>query len=420
MINKVDKGMTSIELMFIIMLIVIFIHPLVNMMFSFTSILFVELIYMLFAIRNDILLRRMVSLNIVLVILIALMYTFFTSGVVVSDTVSNKQLKTFITMFSQYFNIFFPIILFARVDKLATLRQKKVIYFVFLFVYLLVSFSTLKEISENPRIAKMEMGLSEEANGATIGGYIFVISVPFLVVTSVFLLKYVQSRIMSLFFILSTLFFLYFLIKAQYSISFLAALIGLFSAVYLNSNKILRVILLLFFPILLLMIPIMLSSFVDVLDEGDTKLRMQELYVFFTTGDVGEDDLNARFQLYKMAIEAFLEKPIWGNYHLNFNSHSTILEIFASNGILGGIVLFVLFFNSFKYIRYITGFATAFTPLVWTFLFIAFTNPIHSSLPINMAMWFYSPLVYTLFMNGGYNASLVSELDLESYENCTD
>lgn len=417
MVNNQYRGMTSVELVFIIMIIIVFIHPLVNMMFSFTSILFIELIYTLFVIKRDVSLQKMIILNILLVVLIAIMYTFFTSGVVVSDAVSNKHLKTFVTTFSQYFNIFFPIVLFTRVNSFATIKQKRILYFIFLFIYLLVSFLTLKEISENPRIAKMGMGQSEEVNGATVGGYVFVISVPFLVVSFAFLLKSIQRKIVKLFFIFLILFFLYFLIKAQYSISFLAALIGLSSVLYLNSNKVLRVVLLFFLPVLFLMIPIMLNSFIDILDDGDTKLRMQELYVFFTTGDMGEDDLNARIQLYRMAIEAFFDKPIFGNYHLNFNSHSTILEMFAANGLLGGIVLLVLFINSFSYIRYITGLKSAFTPLVWTFLFIAFTNPIHSSLPINMVMWFYSPLVYTLFM---IEYKVESGSDLENYENYTD
>ena len=142
------------------------------------------------------------------------------------------------------------------------------------------------------------------------------------------------------------------------------------------------------------------------LDDGDTKLRMIELRDFFMSGDFGDEDLGARMEFYRRGIMAFFQSPIWGNYHLGFNSHSTIIEILASTGIIGGYSLFVLLRQAFIILKVLNR-NYSILPICSTFLFMAMTNPVHSSPPLNISLWLIVPLLYSLLpINRNYEISI--------------
>jgi O-antigen ligase len=131
-----------------------------------------------------------------------------------------------------------------------------------------------------------------------------------------------------------------------------------------------------------------------------------ELYSFFTSGDTSGYNLNGRFTLYGKSIEAFLNSPIIGNRHLDFDGHATCLTVLADTGIIGGIPFYYLLISMNKRMKaLLSENAKNFLPAYFCLLCMGFSNPIHNSLPLAFAVWFIVPLIIdTLIKHEGEKA----------------
>ena len=131
-------------------------------------------------------------------------------------------------------------------------------------------------------------------------------------------------------------------------------------------------------------------------------VRLEEMYNALSGkgSNLAGSDLYARLDLYWKSIRAFFHSPILGNRTLGFDPHSTFLSILADLGIMGGIIIYNLFSNSFKFMKSSLNTVYRFyTPLLCQILLMGFTNPIHSSPSIYIMLWFICPLLITLFVH---------------------
>jgi hypothetical protein len=118
-----------------------------------------------------------------------------------------------------------------------------------------------------------------------------------------------------------------------------------------------------------------------------------EIHSLLITGHIGEGVLAARVELYMKGLASFLSSPLWGNYSLGFDPHSTMIELLASVGLIGFVPFVIILRKSFGLIKKMQP-QWRIGPVFATFLFMALTNPVHSSLPLNMTMWLLIPLLY--------------------------
>lgn len=108
--------------------------------------------------------------------------------------------------------------------------------------------------------------------------------------------------------------------------------------------------------------------------------------------------LGARMELYSFSWKLFLQHPIFGTELLGIRigEHSEFLDALAKYGILlGALPYFALFYYSLRQIRMLFGGRGYFALLV-SFLLMFFLNPFHSNLS-NFALMFIVPMIGTVW-----------------------
>lgn len=389
--------LTYIELIFISLIMVFFISPELNRLVSITRLLFVELLYSIIVCFLDPRSRQIVITTFLCSLVIAVLYSTTTEIVYIEQTASNRILKSLLTVTCQYYSLTFPIILFYRVAVFSTKFQRLILIFITFMSLFIVVHSTLTMLAINERISKQGMGVSDDLTQKAIGGYSFVCAMPLFVSSLFYLFLKHRNVIMKILSVFLILFILSFIIKTQYSIALIAGILGILSSIFIFVRKQYRFFCIIGLTVLFFSLPSILEFFISRV-EGDVHLRMIEIRNFIQTGDLGDDDMASRFSLYGKAIVSFIESPLWGNYKLDFNAHSTIFEVLASLGVLGIVPLFISLKRSFRLMNSFVD-PKLVIMLEVPFVFMGLTNPIHASLPLNMSLWFMCPLIFIQFIN---------------------
>lgn len=396
-IFEIKKRLTYIELVFIVLMMVIFISPELNRIVSISTLLFFELLYSIIISLSDFRIRQLVIVNSVCTLVIALLYSFTTEIVYIEQGASNRIIKSILTITCQYYSLTFPIYMFYRVVLFSNKTQQWFLFIISLLLIFAVVESTLSMLAINEKISKSGMGISNDLNEKAIGGYSFVCSISILS-TSLYYV-FVKSKILlfKLAAIFLTMFSLFFIVKAQYSIALIASVLGIISSIFLFLKREFRFISVFLLILLYFSLPIILDYIINIV-EGDVQLRMIEVKNFIETGDLGDDDMAARMGLYSKGFVSFFDSPFWGNYKLDFNAHSTFIEILASLGVIGALPLFRCIKETFNMLSSFVD-ARLVTMLAVAFIFMGLTNPIHASLPLNMILWFVCPLLFICIFN---------------------
>lgn len=326
---------------------------------------------------------------------VSFLYLMLTDSATISQTASNYLLKRILSKFNQVFMTFFPAIVFLRVKRFASEKQKKLLFGFVILMFGYVLLNTTLELIRNGGAARDWENFDEQTEN-NVGTYAFVYAVPLLIA---FLPVYFSNdkKIGSTIVLFSVIAFLFlFLLLAQYTLALLIALIGLSlqigNKIKKNSTKLIMLFCLL---LVVLLIPTMLNFLADHIQSRDMSIRLRELANFFGSGSSGGYNLSGRLSLYWQTILAFIKSPILGNRSLIFDGHATFLTVFADIGILGG-GLFVYLYHYTKKKMFLGEkretrkiFSTVFTCLV----LMGLTNPIHSAFTLAFTMWFFVPML---------------------------
>ena len=70
-----------------------------------------------------------VATPLVLIALLTLAYALLTNMTTISATATNRETKVLVSTFLQYLSLYFPAILFIRINRIATPTQKKIFAF---------------------------------------------------------------------------------------------------------------------------------------------------------------------------------------------------------------------------------------------------------------------------------------------------
>lgn len=339
-----------------------------------------------------------VAIPLVLIALLTLAYALLTNMTTISATATNRETKVLVSTFLQYLSLYFPAILFIRINRIATPTQKKIFAFagIMLMVYVIVT--TWIYLVENPDATRHWEDFQENSE-QDVANYYFVYAVPIIVSTiSIFMLRYKGViRYLSLVLVIVGIIFL---VNAQYTLAILITIIGVLIQVFRHLRTTLSKVL---FAIIILAVgsflPQILGYAIDIIPSEDVSIRLGEIRAFLTGQGAGNYNLNGRMTLYGDTIKAFLESPIWGHRQLDFDGHATFLVVPAYTGILGGIPFFALLVFICKRLQQQLGSCkTQFGVIITMFVMMGMTNPVHSSQPLGFVTWFLAPLIIQLIL----------------------
>ena len=151
LVNSKDS-MSIIEIGIIAFLFVAYLLP----AFSLGTVAFLAiiLVYCAYLILMDKKLAPIVLKSLALIVFLALLYTLMTDTSAIAQNVSNRTLKRFMSKFYQYIVLYFPAILFLRVNKRADRSQKIWITAIGIALMLFVIVKTWIFLIENPNATR--------------------------------------------------------------------------------------------------------------------------------------------------------------------------------------------------------------------------------------------------------------------------
>jgi hypothetical protein len=339
-----------------------------------------------------------VVVPLVLIFLLAAAYALLTDASSIAEDVSNREFKRFFSKFYQYLTIYFPSILFVRVNRIATKTQKKVFAFIGIALMVYVIITTWLFLLENPE-ATRHWDDFEENSEQDVGNYYFVYAVPIIIsAISIIMLKYKGFvRYLSLALVIVGIIFL---VNAQYTLAILIAVIGVLIQVFRHIKTTLyKIIFLLVILAISFFLPQILTYLIRVIPSGHIAVRFEEIHAFLTGQGADGYNLNSRLTLYGDTLVAFFKSPIIGNRRLDFDGHATFLTVLSDTGILGGIPFYALLAAVCrKVLKYMGTHKQQFSVIIIMFVMMGLTNPIHASLPLGFVTWFLAPLTIQMVL----------------------
>lgn len=384
------------EILLIIYLFVAYLVP--SFSLGSTTLLLLLLMYCVYMVFIDQDMFSAVVVPLLLIVFLATAYALLTDASSIAENASNRELKRFISKMYQYVTIYFPALLFVRVNRIATKTQKKIfaVFGVVLMVYVVIT--TWLFLLENPDATRHWEDFDENSE-MDVANYYFVYAVPIIIAAiSVFMLNYRGLiRYISLALVIVGIIFL---VNAQYTLAVLIAIIGVLIQVYRHIrttlNRILFMLVILAFAIFL---PQILAYTISIVPSEHIAIRLSEIHAFLTGQGAGGYNLSSRMTLYRDTIVAFFQSPIWGHRRLGFDGHATFLTVLSDTGILGGVPFYALLTIICKQVqKYMGTHKQQFGVIILMFVMMGLTNPVHASLPLGFVTWFLAPLTIQTYI----------------------
>lgn len=396
--EKTSDRMSYIEFILVLLMAAYYVLPAVNTSIGSITTVMLVLVYLAFVFLVDAPMRMQTLKTLLAVVFLALFYTVLTDTDSISATAENYELKQFFSRFFQYTMMYFPVLLFTRVDQLANKKQRWIVLIATLVMMAYVVVTTMTILSEDADATRHWENF-DEYEGKNLGNYYFVYAVP--IIIACLSACVVRSRVWAkALCIAMILFFFVFLINAQYTLAIIISIIGIAYQV-VKSIKSLggKALFLLALIVFLLFVPNMLEFAIERIRSAQITTRLREILAFLTGDGAGGYNLSSRLSLYWETIKAFLASPLWGNRYLEFDGHATFLTVLANTGLLGGIPFYWLFFSSRRHLLTLAGDAAELLkPAILMFALMGLTNPIQASQPLAFATWFIAPLmIMTIF-----------------------
>lgn len=400
---KTQTKMGLLELALIIFISAYYILPSVSNNFPQVFILFAFMAYTVYICFKQLKESAYIIACFLIIAFIALMYTVLTDTDSISANATNYELKSFYSKLLQYFYMFFPAFLTFRIANSADLKQKKLLLTIISIMIVLVIILTIRELEINPNITRSWKDFDESSKN-NVASYTFVYAIPIFISILVISFNKSNNGYIKLLIVLLGILSFVFLLRAQYTLALLIAVIGLLAGfIKTTKSSWLKLISIITVAIMLVFSGDILSFMASKVDSSQISLRLRELSDFFTSGDASGYNLGSRFNLYWKSILAFFASPIWGNRSLDFDGHATFLTVLSDTGILGGIPFYYLYFSMRKrIINVICDHNNFFNVSFVMLVLMGLTNPIHAAFPVGFTVWFVVPLII-MIINSNYN-----------------
>ncbi|WP_303194449.1 hypothetical protein [Thomasclavelia spiroformis] len=269
------------------------------------------------------------------------------------------------------------------------IKRKKIILYAILIDYCYIGINTFFQLQLNPSISRILATSSEHASsiigdisikGVGSYGYFYGLVILGILLAYQFLWS---KRKVSLFLLLLGIFIL--LLNAQFTMALIFFILFIF-IVFIFENKsfngkfIFKMIMIFLFIILLLNISTILNTLSNYVGE-DLGQRLRELNDFLIGNKRTDGDIATRVDIYLMSIEIFKNNIFFGSFgKKTFGGHSSILDMFASYGLIGVLVIYT-FFKMYKLIvRNVNINQKNIVKIVFFYyIILSFLNPSHIS-----------------------------------------
>lgn len=395
------KKATWLEMITVILFSAYYILPSLRSSVNFMIPLIFAVLYIGYLWLKDATLSRSFAGVLISVFVVAVAYTLLTDTKTISGEANSAGLKQFLSKFNQYLLMYLPALFFVRMNKTANEKQKKTLLAVMSVLIIFVIIETLQELQIDSNAIRQWEQFSELTQG-NIGNYYFVYAIP--IIIAIFAVCMQNLKIGGKIFNLAIIVFLfYFLIKAQYTLAILIAMLGIILQIFFSIKNIAaKVIFLIAATVGMFFVPSLFLFVSENISSEQISVRFKELYEFFGSGNADGYNLNGRLTLYKKTIIAFFQSPIWGTRSLDFDGHATYLTVLSDTGLIGSIPFYYMLItvkNSVR--RHLGSSAGMFSVAFFCYLCMGFTNPIHSSMPLSWVIWFIAPLAIDTFFNRG-------------------
>lgn len=373
-----------IELIFLIVILLIFLLPAAQQMVKFYLFLAMEIF---FVGAYTVITGEQYGIKMFIgAFSIAIFFYFFGDA---------KNIIEIISKLYYYFITCFPALLLFWFLPRSNEKQRKIIMIFVTLIYLFVLGNTYKELLINENATRL-LGETLESNADNVGTYDFVYAsgalIPFLGIC----FSEIRTRWKKVLVLVTIVFELYFLLIAQYTIALMAAIISLVMVAVMKEKRTHFK----FFYVCILIVTFLLLSPILVyiaskVPSEQMAIRLLEVADFLGSGNADGYNLSGRMNLYGQALQAFFAHPLTGNRVLDFDSHSTVLAVMARLGIWGISIYVWMLYKMKKKTEIALGIKKdkwKFTPIFVYLMIMALTNPIHSALITSAIVWFVIPL----------------------------
>jgi len=320
---------------------------------------------------------------------------YFLSGLIHGNLLDiSKQTFTYLLNFSPYF-------IYNYFKNFNRFKYKKILTFL-IFIYIFTLFFSLIFLINNPFLPRIMTNDGVDGKNYFFGaGYFFAYSAALLSIFLCTVLKQglIKSR-KNIFILLIVLVSSYFVIYLTGStITFVFSIIGsvisfLFSSRYFEDHKIKvrnftkNIFFLFLFLILFLTLSQKLGEIlmnINYLKENAVQQRLFEIGEYLAFRSSSDSNLINRFFTIERGFTGILSNPIFGVGHkvgniltlaknLGVSGHSEILDIWSMHGIIGLIMVLVIYISFFKIMIKKYKFFNFF-PLLFTIVFMSLFNP---------------------------------------------
>ena len=236
-------------------------------------------------------------------------------------------------------------------------------------------------------------------NMMNIGGYEFIYST--VLMYPIVIYAYKRRKIHLVFAIIFAVFELLVIINSGYTIALLFWMISTMFFFFGRNFRLMG----LFFVVVIALVFILFFS--DIISDGlkfladniDNRYISQRLSALAGGRGGLESSDDNRLELYLLSLNTFIRSPIIGSLGTGFGGHSFILDFLARYGLIGGVLLYSMYYVIFKrfYLPYKN--TQGYGYIVWIFVQTLMLSA------INTGMWLYIlclfvPILLT-FINGG-------------------
>lgn len=146
---------------------------------------------------------------------------------------------------------------------------------------------------------------------------------------------------------------LVFLVFAQYTTAIVLGIMCLlFSFYYKKDKKTRTVFLFLGIPALYLFGDMLLGMFIKLIPGESVSYKLNDIRnLLYAGGFSSTTSIQGRAELYLISLSGFFRSPIWGNgvQSISLSEHSTVLDMLAKTGIIGGVALISMVVSQFRY-----------------------------------------------------------------------
>lgn len=399
-----NKGLSIFEFAFIAYSVLYLLVPGVERSFNYTYFALIEAIYIfiIINIEKKRKIRKIIAWFWGVSLFIGIAYAILQDPVSISG--DKRELKMFFSTYYSYSNFFFPILFLYRTLKYATRFQVRWILMVAFVGVLFWSYDILNILETNPLAGRsFGHGQSEIYDDNWIAPFYFVYAMTVMTLLSMFFAKYSKvDHNLGFYAILFTIYWWFFLIKVQFTLSVITTFLSFLYMLYANARtKAEKHFMMLGGFVTIMCVPTILIVLMDFLPDS-LMSRMSEIVSLSEGKEMNTEnsDMMVRFDLYLKSLIAFFHSPIWGNRVLDFDGHASGLFILAQVGIIGSYPIYKGWFRAYKTVtKLMEELGPLYKPFYLLFLINIFTNPIHASIPTGVSLNCFAPLAIIYFKN---------------------